>query len=437
MSTAVPVRSTDGWRTDLLDDGWAIRADPPGLRDLGSPELWLRSLARSRRRRAAAAAAHPGIRKGTGAKVSAALVAATLVAPASQVAQAQDAGATVATTTKDLKRGARGPAVAAAQQALGIVADGVFGRQTRRAVLAYQRGHGLVADGVIGPQTAGALGLGAAPASATGGARAAGARLPRGVTIRVQQALGIAADGIFGRQTRAAVTAYQAAHGLEADGIVGPATSGSLGLTGASADGATRAQTAVIAPPSSTTLQIQQKLGLAADGVFGPATRAAVESFQRTQGLEVDGAVGPQTLAALGLSGAAPAGAEAAPAGGSAGATAAVAAAQSVVGVPYATAGTSPSGFDCSGLTMWAMASAGVSLPRTSYDQFGVGTAIDRSAIQAGDLVFFDTDGTGASHVGIATSGSSVISATTHGVMEHGIGDSYWGSHYVGARRVA
>ena len=141
--------------------------------------------------------------------------------------------------------------------------------------------------------------------------------------------------------------------------------------------------------------------------------------------------------AALGLSGAAPAGAEAAPAGGSAGATAAVAAAQSVVGVPYATAGTSPSGFDCSGLTMWAMASAGVSLPRTSYDQFGVGTAIDRSAIQAGDLVFFDTDGTGASHVGIATSGSSVISATTHGVMEHGIGDSYWGSHYVGARRVA
>ena len=36
----------------------------------------------------------------------------------------------------------------------------------------------------------------------------------------------------------------------------------------------------------------------------------------------------------------------------------------------------------------------------------------------------------------IATSGSSVISATTHGVMEHAIGDGYWGSHYVGARRV-
>lgn len=437
MSTAVPVRSPDQWLSGLLDDGWAIHADPPGIRDLGLPEIWERSLARSRRRRAIAAAARPGLRKGTGAKVSAALVAATLVAPASQIAQAQDAGATVATTTKDLKRGSRGAAVAAAQQALGVPADGVFGRHTRRAVIAYQQAHGLVADGIIGPQTAAALGLGGA-ASGTGGARAAGARLPRGVTLRVQQALGIPADGIFGRQTRAAVVAFQRAHGLEADGIVGPQTSGSLGLNGATADSATRTQAAVTAPPSATTVQVQQKLGLSADGVFGPVTRAAVESFQRSQGLEVDGVVGPQTLAALGLSGAAPAGAPAAPSSsGSAGAGAAVAAAQSMVGVPYATAGTTPSGFDCSGLTMWAMSQAGVSLPRTSYDQFGVGTAIDRSAIQAGDLVFFDTDGSGASHVGIATSGSTVISATTHGVMEHSIGDSYWGSHYMGARRVA
>ena len=49
---------------------------------------------------------------------------------------------------------------------------------------------------------------------------------------------------------------------------------------------------------------------------------------------------------------------------------------------------------------------------------------------------FFDTDGTGASHVGIATGPGSVISATTHGVMEHGISGDYWGARYVGARRV-
>jgi cell wall-associated NlpC family hydrolase len=86
---------------------------------------------------------------------------------------------------------------------------------------------------------------------------------------------------------------------------------------------------------------------------------------------------------------------------------------------------------------MWAMRQAGVSLPRTSYDQFTVGAPVDQSAIQPGDLVFFSTNGAGASHVGIATSASTVISATTHGVMEHTITGAYWGDHYVGARRVA
>ena len=82
------------------------------------------------------------------------------------------------------------------------------------------------------------------------------------------------------------------------------------------------------------------------------------------------------------------------------------------------------------------MRQAGISLPRTSFAQFGVGTPVLRGAIQAGDLVFFNANGAGASHVGIATSPTTVISATTHGVMEHSIASSYWSSHYVGARRV-
>jgi cell wall-associated NlpC family hydrolase len=61
---------------------------------------------------------------------------------------------------------------------------------------------------------------------------------------------------------------------------------------------------------------------------------------------------------------------------------------------------------------------------------------VTSGAIQAGDLVFFDANGPGASHVGIATSGSTAISATTHGVMEHAIFGPYWGGHYIGARRV-
>jgi cell wall-associated NlpC family hydrolase len=178
-------------------------------------------------------------------------------------------------------------------------------------------------------------------------------------------------------------------------------------------------------------MALQRALGISVDGAYGPQTRRAVRAYQAAHGLEVDGVAGPQTLGALGISAAAPQGSSV-----GAGAQGAIAAARSQIGTPYATAGVSPGGFDCSGLTMWAFGRAGITLPRTSYAQFGVGTPVSRTAIQAGDLVFFDTGGGGASHVGIATSATTAISATTHGVMEHSIADSYWGSHYVGARRV-
>ena len=109
---------------------------------------------------------------------------------------------------------------------------------------------------------------------------------------------------------------------------------------------------------------------------------------------------------------------------------------RSKLGQPYEYGGESDGGWDCSGLVQWAFGQVGVQLPRTSFSQFGVGTPVDRASIQAGDLVFFNAAGPGASHVAIATSNSSAISATTHGVVEHPIGGSYWGAHYVGARRM-
>ena len=115
---------------------------------------------------------------------------------------------------------------------------------------------------------------------------------------------------------------------------------------------------------------------------------------------------------------------------------AAVTAALSKVGAPYAMGAAGPDAFDCSGLTMWALQHAGIAAPHSSFAQYAMGHGVDRANIRRGDLVFFDSFGAGASHVGIATSATSAVSATNHGVMRHPIFDAYWGAHFIGARRL-
>lgn len=104
----------------------------------------------------------------------------------------------------------------------------------------------------------------------------------------------------------------------------------------------------------------------------------------------------------------------AAPAANSSRAAAAIAAAESKLGAPYVYGATGPSSFDCSGLTGWAYAQAGVSLPRTSQAQAGAGTRIgsDISQAQPGDLVIFYGD---RHHVGIYVGGGQVIHAPKPG----------------------
>ncbi len=76
---------------------------------------------------------------------------------------------------------------------------------------------------------------------------------------------------------------------------------------------------------------------------------------------------------------------------------AAVRAAESQLGVPYVWGGETPGvGFDCSGLVQWSWAQAGVSIPRTSQEQFATVPHVPMSDIQPGDLLFyFNLDGTG------------------------------------------
>jgi cell wall-associated NlpC family hydrolase len=292
-------------------------------------------------------------------------------------------------------------------------------RSRRRRELAAQRSPTRHAASTV----ALAATLAASPATASAALLRIHSRGP--AVVAAQHALGVTADGEFGPITRSAVESFQRAHGLEVDGVIGPITAAALGL-----GGSTSASSGP-APPAATTRAVQAKLGVAVDGVYGPVTRAAVIAFQRTHGLEVDGVVGPQTLGALGLGAGTPT-----LTGGGGGGAAALAAARREIGVPYVFGGTGNGGFDCSGLVQWAFRQAGITLPRTSYSQYGVGVAVSSTAIRAGDLVFWDTDGSGASHVGIATGAGTAISATTHGVLEHSISGPYWGAHYIGARRV-
>ena len=110
--------------------------------------------------------------------------------------------------------------------------------------------------------------------------------------------------------------------------------------------------------------------------------------------------------------------------------------ARAQIGDGYAFGGSGPDAFDCSGLTLYVFASAGIALPHNSHGQAALGRPVAREDIRRGDLVFFSTAGAGASHVGVATSSRTVVSATNSGVMEHSTEDAYWGGHYVTARRV-
>lgn len=108
--------------------------------------------------------------------------------------------------------------------------------------------------------------------------------------------------------------------------------------------------------------------------------------------------------------------------------------AKSFLGTPYVWGGTSPSGFDCSGFTQYVLAQNGKSIPRTSQEQFASGQAVDKSNLQAGDLVFY---GNGeATHVGIYEGNNKIIhSPHTGDVVKESDFSTYWTSAYLGARR--
>jgi cell wall-associated NlpC family hydrolase len=105
------------------------------------------------------------------------------------------------------------------------------------------------------------------------------------------------------------------------------------------------------------------------------------------------------------------------------------------LGIPYKWGGSSPStGFDCSGFVMFVYAQVGVSLPHNAAAQYGYGSAVSRSQLQPGDLVFFN----GLGHNGIYIGGGQFIHSPHTGdvVKISSLSDSWYAQTYVGARRL-
>ena len=114
-----------------------------------------------------------------------------------------------------------------------------------------------------------------------------------------------------------------------------------------------------------------------------------------------------------------------------------VSTAQSFMGVPYVFGGTTPGGFDCSGLLQYVFKENGLSIPRLADEQYNLGTSAAVSQLVAGDLVFFTTYTEGVSHCGIYIGERKFLHASSsRGVTVDSLDNEYWKTRFVGARKV-
>lgn len=116
-----------------------------------------------------------------------------------------------------------------------------------------------------------------------------------------------------------------------------------------------------------------------------------------------------------------------------------IAKAKNFIGLPYRFGGTSPvSGFDCSGFMQYVYKQNGVDLPRTSQAMASSGRSVARGELKAGDMVFFRTEGSRISHVGMYIGDNQFIHAprTGRSIEITSLNSGYWSKTFATARRV-
>ncbi len=106
------------------------------------------------------------------------------------------------------------------------------------------------------------------------------------------------------------------------------------------------------------------------------------------------------------------------------------------VGVPYRYGGSSPAGFDCSGLVHYSYASAGIAVPRTTAGLWRALAPVDARQMRTGDLLFFDIQGK-MSHVGMYLGGGRFVHAPSTGraVTVERLDDAYYSRALIRAGR--
>lgn len=108
------------------------------------------------------------------------------------------------------------------------------------------------------------------------------------------------------------------------------------------------------------------------------------------------------------------------------------------IGRPYRSGGTTPEGFDCSGLVQYVFAQAGVSVPRSSRDQHEAGDVIDLDEAEPGDLLFYSFGRRGIDHVAVYLGDGQAVHAPATGrqVIVAPIANRWWAARFVDAVRV-
>ena len=112
--------------------------------------------------------------------------------------------------------------------------------------------------------------------------------------------------------------------------------------------------------------------------------------------------------------------------------------AQGVLGSPYKYGGSSPRGFDCSGLVYYTHNKLGIAVPRTTGQQARHAGTLQLSEVEPGDILFFKIYGNRISHVGIYAGNNQFIHAPKSGkfVSYASINDPFWRQRFVKAGRL-